>query len=153
MIECVYYNDFIRCYRNGVVERFYYRKYWRIVENTPNQSKGYNCIGTDCKKTIQRHRLIAFCFKGLKNIKGERKGDDIDHIDGNRLNNSVDNLRIVTNSQNHFNRKNTKGYCRHKNKWQAAIKINQKNINLGRFENENDAKEAYLNAKRLYHII
>lgn len=153
MIEVVYYNSILRCYRTGVVERFYYRKYWRVVENTGNHD-GYNIIKLD-GKLIYRHRLIAYCWKGLENIRGERKGDDIDHIDGNKLNNAVNNLRIVTNQQNQWNQTKAKGYYWHKKnkKWQAQITVNNKNINLGYFENEIDARNAYLNAKRLYHVI
>jgi hypothetical protein len=154
MIDCVYYNDKIRCYKNGVVERWWRGKFWKLIENTANNNNGYNNIGID-NKMIKRHRLIAFCFKGLNNIKGERKNDDIDHIDGNTLNNSANNLRIVSNQQNCFNRTKAKGYSLYKrnNKWRSHIVLNGKKIHLGLFKNENDAREAYLNAKRIYHII
>lgn len=72
-------------------------------------------------------------------------GKEVDHINGNGLDNRKNNLRIVTHQQNAFNRgKNTKGVCWHKQirKWQAQIKINQKQIYLGIFENLQDAIKA-----------
>lgn len=151
MIDCVYYNDFIRCYRNGVVERLY-KTGWKILENKNNHI-GYNEIRIKPDKVL-RHRLIAYCFLGLKNIKSNLKHTDgvIDHKNHNRIDNRVDNLRIVSHRQNLENI-NCKGYYWSKGKWQAKIRTNNKEIYLGRFENENDAREAYLNAKRLYHII
>ncbi len=154
MIDTVYYNDEIRCFRNGVVERLYYHKYWRIVENTGNNIKGYNLIKIN-EKTIRRHRLIAYCFLGLDDIVGRLdKTNVIDHIDGNKLNNCVSNLRITNSSGNGQNRPNTKGYTFHKRdkKYQAEIKINKKSIHLGYYETEEEARQAYLEGKRKYHL-
>lgn len=156
MIEVVYYNKFVRCYGDGVVERIRKNsknKQWKIVENT-NNDEGYNLISIDNKK-IGRHRLIAYCWKGLENIVGLRQDDDIDHIDGNPLNNSVDNLRIVTNQENSWNKHNTKGYSwdKTRNQWRAEIRVDYKLINLGRFNKEPDARQAYLNAKLRLHVI
>jgi hypothetical protein len=154
MIDLIYYNEFIRCYRNGKVERLFKKKGWKVVKNTDNNG-GYNIIGID-NKIILRHRLIAYCFLGLQNIVGlKQHDDDIDHIDGNPLNNSVDNLRIVSHQENHLNRTTAKGYCFHKshNKFQAQIRLNGKQIYLGRFDKEEDARQSYLNAKLIYHTI
>jgi len=154
MIDLIYYNDELRCYRNGQVERKFKRKGWKIVENT-DINKGYNLIKIN-KTLIRRHRLIAYCFLGLDNIIGNNKGIDlIDHIDHNRLNNSVENLRITNNSGNQQNNKNTKGYTFIKriNKYRAQIMVNGENIHLGYFDNEEDAHNAYLDAKNIYHII
>ena len=153
MIDCIYYNDTLRCYRNGVVERYWKRKGWTIVENTGNKD-GYNqlCINN---KMIKRHRIIAFCFLGLRDIVGElNKSNVIDHIDGNILNNCVANLRITNNTGNAHNRKNVKGYWFDKSsqKWRAKIMINNKPIHLGYYNTEEEAHEAYLVAKRKYHI-
>ena len=154
MIDVVYYNDKMRCYRNGVVERWYYGKYWRIVENTDNHSAGYNIIKTNNEK-IRRHRLIAFCFLGLENIVGGDDTNDIDHINGNKIDNCVDNLRIVSHQQNHFNHTKAKGcyWRKNKNKWQAQIGVNGKKIHLGYFLTETEAHQAYLSAKLIHHRI
>ena len=76
----------------------------------------------------------------------------IDHINNNSLDNRIENLRILTAQQNQFNTK-AKGYCwSNKNKkWRAQIMINYKNKFLGHFETKEEAHQAYLNAKELYH--
>ena len=151
-IDCIYYNDKIRCFRDGGVERFW-KKGWNIVENNDNHN-GYNVVGIN-GKMIFRHRLIAFCFLGLNNIVGESGRDDcIDHRYGNKLDNSVDNLRITTASGNQHNRPKAKGYswdCKYK-KWKSALKVNNKNIHLGYYTTEEEARQAYLDGKQKYHI-
>ena len=79
----------------------------------------------------------------------------LDHINRDKTDNRICNLRIVTSQQNHFNRSNVKGYGWHKSsdKWRAYIMINQKQISLGYFNTEEEAKNAYLQAKLKYHII
>ncbi len=80
--------------------------------------------------------------------------DCIDHIDGNRSNNKIDNLREVTNQQNQFNRRG-KGYYfnKDKNKYISYITIDKKKIHLGLYETEQEARQVYLDAKQKYHII
>jgi len=86
------------------------------------------------------------------------KGFEIDHIDGNGLNNQKDNLRIVTRTQNLMNRKKYKGTSIHKGvhwrkdckKWQALININKKQCSLGCFIKEIDAAIAYNDAAIKY---
>ena len=78
----------------------------------------------------------------------------IDHINRNRLDNRICNLRNVSNQQNSFN-KEAKGYTIDKriNKYSSQIMFNGKNIFLGHFENKEDAHNAYLEAKKKYHSI
>ena len=66
----------------------------------------------------------------------------------------MNNLRIVSQQENSFNT-NAKGYSfdKSRNKYQAIIGINGKNIHLGRFDTEEEARNAYLEAKEKYHII
>lgn len=78
--------------------------------------------------------------------------DVIDHRDLDRENNKIDNLRSVTVQENSFNSK-AKGYNWCNNRWRAKIFINGKQIHIGYFDIEEDAKQAYLNAKKIYHKI
>jgi hypothetical protein len=96
-------------------------------------------------KMILAHRLHWFQYYGY--IPTE-----IDHLDHCRDNNHIENLREVTHSQNHFNKKNIKhGASKHrgvsrtkcKRRWRARIKIHGKEYNLGRFDKEVDAAKAY----------
>lgn len=91
-------------------------------------------------------------FKG-SNIHLSRRilgtNDFVDHINGDKLNNCKNNLRIVTKSQNQMN-VNYKGICKTKsNKFYAHIKINQKQINLGTYIDEEEALYARWYAETL----
>jgi hypothetical protein len=81
--------------------------------------------------------------------------DSIDHINGIKDDNRICNLRSVTHQQNSFNIKKAKGYYwdKLKNKWHSQIQLNGKQIHLGLFNTEDDAHNAYLQAKQKYHII
>ena len=79
-------------------------------------------------------------------------GKQIDHIDGNGLNNRRDNMRFCTNQENQMNRKKSKncssifkGVYWHKptQKWLARITINKKKRHLGYFVEEVAAAMAY----------
>jgi hypothetical protein len=82
---------------------------------------------------------------------------EIDHINGIKTDNRIENLRLVTHQQNSFNRSrlNAKGYSWNKvaQKWQATITANGKNKYLGLFANEEDARKAYLNNVKNLHIM
>lgn len=79
--------------------------------------------------------------------------DAIDHIDGNRANNCIDNLRAVTWKENHMamrvNRKSASSRFRgvswdkKRKKWLSSIVANSKQKNLGRYESEHEAARAY----------
>jgi hypothetical protein len=93
------------------------------------------------------HRIVWEMFNG--EIPA---GLVIDHIDGDRANNRVENLRLCTFQQNHFNRgkqsNNKSGFKgvswhRQKQKWVAQIKINGRNKFLGFFTNPVKAYEKY----------
>jgi hypothetical protein len=144
----VLFNDTIRCYEDGRVERLFKKKGWCEIKPTANQGEGYNLISIN-KKVILRHRIIASCFLGL-NI------DDltqfVDHINRIRTDNRVENLRVVTRQQNQFNTA-AKGYYPHRGKWQAKITLNHKTMTIGFFDTEEEAHQAYLDAKLIYHII
>jgi len=96
------------------------------------------------------HRLIWIYHYG-----DIEDGLEIDHIDGNRSNNHVDNLRNVSRQENCFNRTTSKGYCFDKTygKFKAYIKIDGKGKHLGHFDTEIEAEKAYLDAKNKYHQI
>ena len=142
----------LRCFEDGSVFRWYPKQnVYKEINNISNCKDGYNHIRIE-GKIILRHRLIMFAFQDFDFINSDLF---IDHINHDRLNNSIDNLRVVTNQQNQFNRSNTKGYTwskQHK-KYQAQIMINRKHKHLGLFDDEESARQAYLDAKKIHHII
>lgn len=56
--------------------------------------------------------------------------------------------------QEQMHNKRARGYCwnKQKGKWRAYIKINSKKIHLGNYDNEKDARQAYLEGKKKYHL-
>lgn len=88
------------------------------------------------------------------------KGKQIDHRDGNGLNNQIENLRLVNNQQNNCNKNkqinNSSGYksvswSKIANKWRAYIVLNKQQIHLGYFTEIIDAANAYNIAAIKYH--
>ena len=109
--------------------------------------------GKVCLRQIKAHRVI-WCIQNGKWPVGE-----IDHIDGNKANNKIENLRDVTKSQNQRNRGSVKGslsiYCgvtkKSEAKWCAKISVNKKQIHIGYFDTEEDAARAYDEHALMYH--
>ena len=140
-------------YLNGMILRYsemtnnHLKKGWSEAKGYINYY-GYITIRLN-RKDYKNHRIIAYAFLGL-DINDSKQ--QIDHIDRNRQNNNMNNLRIVTNQENNFN-KNAKGFTKSKNKYRAYINLNNKQIYIGMFDTEEEAHQAYLQAKEKYHII
>ncbi len=85
----------------------------------------------------------------------------IDHIDGNKLNNSITNLRdcvqrVNVENQRKIRTDNTSGFTgvmwrTDKKRWCAVIQVNGKRMRKGGFDTPEQAHQAYLQAKRLLH--
>lgn len=83
----------------------------------------------------------------------------VDHINGNRSDNRLCNLRVVTprvNSQNRQaqqanNKVGLLGVTRHEHKFRATIVVSGKQVSLGRFGTPDEAHAAYVAAKRRLH--
>ena len=101
------------------------------------------------KKTLMVHRLMAEVY-----LPDFCKELEVDHMDRDKLNNNLSNLRMVSKSQNQWNR-SPKGYSYNKSmgKYQACIMKNNKQHYLGYFLKEEDARQAYLTAKETMHVI
>lgn len=110
-------------------------------------NKGY-WVGTFSGRHMKAHRVVFF-------LKTGEWPEQVDHLNGNRLDNRGVNLRAATNSTNQHNIKNAtgvwvevvKGYKRYR----AKIVANGKRIYLGSFRTEEEACAAYLAAKKIHH--
>jgi hypothetical protein len=99
-------------------------------------------------------------FKMHRQIMHAPDGLEVDHIDGNGLNNVRSNLRLATHAQNKWNigirAHNKSGYtgvCFHKQagRWWATINVNGRQISLGLFDEIEDAARARDAAALKYH--
>jgi hypothetical protein len=102
------------------------------------------------------HRLVWFYHHG------RWPNDQIDHVNGIRDDNRLENLRECNQSQNSQNQRkasknNTStgilGVSKHKNssRFTSAICTNKKQIYLGTFDTPEEAHKAYVQAKRQHH--
>ena len=114
--------------------------------------KGYVAVNID-KECIALHRIIWMIQYGQMPTL-------IDHIDGNRQNNRIENLRLADrcgNAQNkRMHRNNTsgvKGVYWHKkaNKWKAQIACKNKHYNLGLYDALSEADEVVSLAREMLH--
>jgi hypothetical protein len=114
---------------------------------------GYQSISIKIKglnnRTILAHQLIASAFLDYK-FQGNKLV--IDHIDSDKLNNKLNNLRVITNRENSSKEKTIKrcfpvGVYFHKKtkKYKSEIKINKKTIYLGLYLTPEQASIAYQN--------
>ena len=117
------------------------------------QTHGYKTIYINKKQKLL-HRFIYYAHNQEWNISDGSTNNYIDHIDGDKVNNDIRNLRVVTCQQNSFNTR-AKGFYWNKRdkKWMAKIGINKKQICLGYFHTEEEARNCYLEAKEKYHIM
>ena len=127
---------------------------WREIKFS--KSNGYLICGMIVDgglKFFRKHRILHLARNPGWDIFDCSINNCIDHINHSRTDNSIENLRVVSNQQNQFNRSGVKGYTWSKkdSKWKAQITINGVNKFLGLFENEEDARAAYLDAKKIYH--
>ncbi len=107
------------------------------------------------KTMFLHHCVVGFPLNGMQ----------IDHIDGNRLNDQRKNLRIVSRRENQWNRKEHRGekirtsrfigvyWRKDMNSWQAGITINKKPRYLGLFKDEEKAAEAYQEALKKMEVL
>ncbi len=115
---------------------------------------GYLTIRID--RTLYLAHRLAWLY-----VHGEWPTQKIDHINGDKHDNRIANLRLATDRVNAQNvRKpqanNTSGFlgvtfCRWTNRWLAQIQTGGKHHNLGRFDTPELAHAAYLQAKRRLH--
>jgi hypothetical protein len=115
---------------------------WRLMHGRRYVVYGKRINGKAA--TLSLHRILM----------GAREGDEVDHIDGNPLNNRRANLRIVTHGQNMKNlpkqrlenaTSRFKGVSWHvgRRKWQVLIRSDGASKYLGLFPTEIEAARAY----------
>lgn len=118
-----------------------------------NNGNGYVRIAID-GKNYYAHRL-AWMF-----VHGEIPALEIDHADGNRSNNKIENLRLASHAENGQNQAlratNTSGmigvsWSKAHGMWCAYIFKSGKKKHLGLFKDLDEAGAAYLSAKAVMH--
>lgn len=116
------------------------------------EKKGYLCVSINSKR-YKVHRIIWFMHYGYF-------PNQIDHINGIRDDNRIENLREATTTQNNHNAKlrkdnisGVKGVCwdNLKQRWIAKLSVNKKRIQIGYFKDLEVAKLEIAKARNKYH--
>ena len=133
---------------NGKLERIDLRRTdgkWKVVDNKTNNSDGYCQVNFNGRMVL--YHVIIWILSTGKDIPQEL---EIDHINGNRLDSRMENMRLVTSRQNNQNKKIHRGgrlygcnYHKCSGKYQAKIQISGKLIYLGLYKTEQEAHKAY----------
>ena len=116
-------------------------------------SQGY-CTVKFKGRVLKYHRLVW-----ILEIGDIPEGLQLDHRNGNKIDNRLENLHLVTHRQNNQNKAFHRatgrlGYYWNKQakKWLAKIRINGKSVYLGVFSNENEAQKMYNIACELIEV-
>ena len=133
---------------NGKLERIDLRRTdgkWTVVENKKNHNDGY-CHVNFNGENISYHVIIWILSTG----KDIPQGLEIDHINGNKIDNRIENLRLVTRRGNQQNQKRHRigklvgaSYCKIQGNCESNIKIDKNKIFLGCYKTEQEAHKAY----------
>jgi hypothetical protein len=138
-------------------------KRWRCapgdIIGTPDKD-GYLTVKIN-QTRYKLHRL-AWLY-----VHGEWPKNCIDHVNGLKTDNRISNLRDVTKRENSYNVKKASRNNKHsgllgvsyvatqryniKNRWLALIRVDGKSKRIGSYSTAQEAHEAYLAAKRIYH--
>ena len=119
---------------------------------TTSHAAGYYRVFFDAKQHYA-HR-VAWLY-----VYGQWPAGEIDHINGNRSDNRIENLREASHAVNMQNvllpRKHNKsgflGVSKDKKRWCAAVMLNGKRHRIGAYDSPEEAHKAYLEAKRILH--
>ena len=147
-----------------VLDAFEYKDgklYWKLKasrktiigqEAGTTNNKGYRIVVWN-KKRYRSHHLVYLMFKGVI-------PDQVDHINGDKQDNHIENLRAANNSQNQWNKKNyANNKTGHKNvkwverirKYVVSISVCGKSKHIGVFDDINNAVISAKQARNLYH--
>ncbi|MEQ8785128.1 MAG: HNH endonuclease [Pirellulaceae bacterium] len=124
---------------------------WHACRREPNWYAGTSAERRRGNNMIYLHRLVA----------NAKRGEHVDHINGNGLDCRRENLRICTNAENRRNTRSRRGSSPFKGVsinrkngqrvWHAAISVNDKTISLGSYYTEAEAARAYNAAAFQYY--
>lgn len=134
-----------------------------IIMKPSFDGRGYLqvCLSNNGKrKTLKIHKLMAIAFL---NHKQNGMSEVINHKDGNKENNNINNIEVVSqrfNVNEYFRLNSHKLSSKYTGvhwnkvvgKWESQLKVNNKKICVGYFHSEIEASNAYQKALKEYNL-
>ena len=124
--------------------------YWRFKKPCINPN-GYMVTRLN-RKNFYYHRIVFWFGNDDFDIEHYDNTEVIDHIDRDKSNNKLENLRLITFQENLFNQK-AKGWCYFRERYIAQVCVNGKHHYLGSYHTPEEARCAYLEGKKKHHPI
>jgi len=120
---------------------------------------GYKVVDLSIHGNQKRHKIHHLVYDAFGD--GERNGHklQVDHIDGNKTNNCIGNLQLLSNRENsvkYYNGQESTSkhigvsWSQNRGKWLSRIVIDGKTVHLGYFSDEIKASAAYQDALRMF---
>ncbi len=137
--------------------------FWKISKRSGNKIPGKpaGCLHHSgywhirvCGKLIRAHRL-AWLYE-----YGHVPDVDIDHINGNKADNRIENLRLVIGFNNQENIKVARrdsrtglpgAFPERSGRYKSSIQVDGESLYLGMYDTATEAHEMYVRAKKAYH--
>lgn len=158
------------CRRAVQIKGNHYKRLGKITILFDCNKKAFKVSTSTLDKVLKKTWNVYTTSKGKEYVKSAKgnialhryllnapEGKVVDHINGNTRDNTLENLRICTHTENMYNSKlyssNTsgvKGVYKVGNKYRAIITVNTKDKHLGMFDTIEEATEVRKQAERLY---
>lgn len=128
------------------------RKNGKLLSELPCLSSGGHLKVTICRRTMRLQRMIFLWHHGYLPVC-------VDHIDGNVMNNKIENLRAATVQENCLNKRAKPGvsgyknvrWCKPNKNWVVYVSVNKKQKFFGGFQDLEFADLVATEARNLYH--
>jgi hypothetical protein len=144
-MEKINFNDYF-LYKDGYL-------FWKNTKHGRSTTKPISNIDKSGYSRVRCNNNVYYCHRIIYEMHyGEiLKNLQVDHIDRNKSNNKIENLRLATKKENSRN-KSSKGFTWSKSskKWVAQIRVDGTYHYLGLYKTEIDAHAAYLQARKQF---
>ena len=132
--------------------------YWKQPGKSRQMGKPVGSVNGDGYKRVKINRKLYAIHRLVWVMHGNDPVPFVDHINGDVLDNRIENLRAATHSQNCMNRRvrfdsksGVKGVNLRKGKWHTCVILNNEKYSAGTFDRKEDAIAAVDKLRKELH--